>query len=223
MDGRDVEAVRGLWSRAKEHSPLVVSQCRASLLRQSSFSLPFRFCCCRPASFLSPASLPVSLCPRRDDVCGPFVAAARVDSLITPPRPFRPRSPSLPPLLSILPSLPSSPTLTRSWPAEEKGKKVPKIQQASPQIVFYECLHGEGPRALLRLPRNSSSSSHLVASERLQSSRDSFVRFSIPSSSLRGRRPPFRPFLLILFPGAAPLRPFYNTLEGAPTRVRLSS
>jgi hypothetical protein len=73
-----------------------------------------------------------------------IVAAARVDSLITLSGPSGPLPATSPP--------PSRP-LPAAVPPREKGKKVPKIQGLSPQIVFYECLHVPvGPKSPPTLP-----------------------------------------------------------------------
>lgn len=77
------------------------------------------------------------------------VAAARVDSLITLSGPSGP-------LPSVSP--PPSRPLPTAMPPREKGKKVPKIQSPSPQIVFYECLHVPvGPKPPPTLPSSRAN------------------------------------------------------------------
>lgn len=97
------------------------------------------------------------------------VAAARVDSLITLSGPSGPL-PTAPP--------PRSRPFPVAVPPREKGKKVPKIQGPSLQIVFYECLHVPvGPKtsthsALLPCERHSSSA--ITFGNLLQDKRNSF-------------------------------------------------
>lgn len=127
-----------------------------------SLSLSFRFFL-STCFFPSSASLPVSSFAMRRCVWS-IVAAARVDSLITPPRPFRSPSPSLlsilfhpwPVLLLLLPII----SYSRPMPANEKGKKVPKIQNPARKS---SSMNASTRRrlALPWLPRNSSSSSYL--------------------------------------------------------------
>lgn len=174
--GRDV----GAAGQRSHRSPPSVSQIPSSPV---SFSLSPRF---TPVgqllSFLRVSRF--SLSARRDDVCGPFVAAARVDSLITPPRPFRPTYPV--PTSSRLPTVhPAIPvpqfvlpvsSCSRPMPAKEKGKKVPKIHEPSPQIVFYECLHGS-PEAI----RVASTQFVILVLSNLRAA-SNLRRFPIPST-----------------------------------------
>lgn len=127
-----------------------------------AFPLPFIRFFLSTCFFPSSASLPVSSFAMRRCVWS-IVAAARVDSLITPPRPFRSPSPSLLsilfhpwPVLLLLPII----SYSRPMPANEKGKKVPKIQNPARKS---SSMNASTRRrlALPWLPRNSSSSSYL--------------------------------------------------------------
>lgn len=132
-------------------------------------------------------------------------------------------TPSALPLTFPLPTLRSLPSLTRRrrrpllpviscsrpMPANEKGKKVPKIQNPGRKS---SSMNASTRRrlALPWLPRNSSSSSYLPIFH---------VRAPCPSSSSSSH------LFLGRVRGArdhAP-SPFYNALENARTRVRLSS
>lgn len=146
------------------------------------------------------------------------VAAARVDSLITPPRPFRPSSPS--PSYCPFSSIPAVvlPIISYSYPmpTKEKGKKVPKIQNPVRKSSSMNA-STEKPEALPWLPRNSSSSSYL---SRFSSLPPIFQMQPLLSSPLISV-PPF--LYRVRGPSDYASSPFYNALENARTRVRLSS